>query len=267
MENGVLPDKIAARQGRLVNLTTGVVIVTSRPIITACPLRARVFTSVLQVRDESDDAPPLAGERRLTNHPVVTRPVGRPHHFLVHLAYRRQRQLTNEFDALGSVRWPFPFFDELHEALGSGMRTRLRYYECADGFAPFGIRDADYASHCHVRMNGKRIFDIAGIDIKPATHYHVLLAIKDVEVSFLIGASDIARVKPTIPEQSFRFLRPLPVLADRMRCTHANLPRLTGRNLLVKLVQDLDIAAGDRNTARGKQLRPVPIVVGLAQHR
>src|SRR5262245_5462041 len=43
-------------------------------------------------------------ERWLTNHPLVVRPVGRPHHFLVHLAHGRQRQLTNEFDALGCVR-------------------------------------------------------------------------------------------------------------------------------------------------------------------
>src|SRR5262249_7877050 len=82
-----------------------------------------------------------AVERGLTNHPLVTRPVGRPHHFLVHLAYGRQRQLANEFDTLGRMRWPFPFFDELHEALRSGTRTRFRYNKCADGFAPFGIRD------------------------------------------------------------------------------------------------------------------------------
>ena len=78
-----------------------------------------------------------AVERGLTNHPLVTRPVGRPHHFLVHLAYGRQRQLANEFDTLGRMRWPIPFFDELHQALRSGTRTRFRYNECADGFAKF----------------------------------------------------------------------------------------------------------------------------------
>jgi hypothetical protein len=110
-------------------------------------------------------------------------------------------------------------------------RAGFRFNQRTDSFAPF-------ARHRHVWMSGEHIFDITRINIEPAAHDHVLVAIKDVEVSFLIGTGDIARVKPAIPEQCLRVLRPFPVLASRMRRTHANLPWLIGRHLATGTLQE-----------------------------
>ena len=52
-----------------------------------------------------------------------------------------------------------------------------------------------------------------------------------------------------------------------MRRAHADLAGLAGRDLLVVLVEDLDLAGGDREAAGQKQLGRLRIVVGLAQHR
>ena len=52
-----------------------------------------------------------------------------------------------------------------------------------------------------------------------------------------------------------------------MRRAHADLAGLAGFDLLVVVVEDLDLAGGDRKAAGQEQLRRLRIMVGLAQHR
>jgi hypothetical protein len=64
-----------------------------------------------------------------------------------------------------------------------------------------------------------------------------------------------------------RGVRPLPVFGHHVAGAHADLAGLAGRDFLVVIVENLDLAGGDRESAGQKQLRRLGIVVGLAQHR
>ena len=62
-------------------------------------------------------------------------------------------------------------------------------------------------------------------------------------------------------------VRPLPVFGHHVAGAHADFAGLAGCDLLVVIVQNLDLAGGDRESAGQEQFRRLRIVVRLAQHR
>src|SRR3954463_6421530 len=103
--------------------------------------------------------------------------------------------------------------------------------------------------------------------LKPPENDHVLLAVEDEHVAAFVGARDIAGMQPAILQGFGGLFGPLPVFGHHMRRTDANLAGLAGSDLMILIVQNLDLAGGDRKTAGQEQFRGVWIMVALAQHR
>ncbi len=78
------------------------------------------------------------------------------------------------------------------------LRPRFQYDKRFADFAPFRIRHADDRTHVNCRMLIQHLFDFDRIHIFAAAEEHVLLAIHDEKIPFLIVLGEVTGMKPTV---------------------------------------------------------------------
>src|SRR5260370_1530643 len=83
--------------------------------------------------------------------------------------------------------------------------------------------------------------DLARIDVLAATNDHVALAIDDVEESILVAITDVAGVKPTIPECCLGRLRTLEVTFENVLATQNYFAQFAIGNIAVIVIHDFHL--------------------------
>ena len=97
-----------------------------------------------------------------------------------------------------------------------------------DALAPAVVGDADGGRLAHRRVGEQHVLDLAGIDVVPAAHHHVALAVDDREEAVVVDDTDVTGVHPPAADRPCRRLGILPVLAHQTAAARDDLADLAG---------------------------------------
>src|SRR6266404_7117691 len=106
------------------------------------------------------------------------------------------------------------------------MRVLFEHHESFHSLAAIWIVYTDHCGFLHCRVSEQHVFNFRGIDVEAAHQDQVFLALDDVEVTILVHARHVARVKPTVANSLSRLLGFVPVALHHLRATDAQLALL-----------------------------------------
>src|SRR5258705_3278499 len=98
----------------------------------------------------------------------------------------------------------------------------------------------------------QRLFDLARVDVVPATNDQVLLAVDDVVVPVGVDDGDIARGKPAILDRLVGGVGQIPIPLHHIRALDLNLPRRSPRHRAPVLTDEAYLYALDRGADRSR---------------
>src|ERR1051326_7185330 len=98
-----------------------------------------------------------------------------------------------------------------YELRCSRSRTWLVHHDWLSRLHPLRIAYAHDCNVGHRRVLCERRLDLPTINILTARNDHVLLAIDEKYISFLVGHADVARVEPAVPDTLERRNRVIPI--------------------------------------------------------
>lgn len=112
--------------------------------------------------------------------------------------------------------------------------------------APLRVAPPDNRDILNCGETSDDILDLARVDIEPAGHDHVLLAVDDRDEAIAIPAGNVADGDPAVMHGLGGFLGQLPIAAERGGGAAKQLARLVGPTAPPLIVAQLNLDAGER---------------------
>ena len=104
-------------------------------------------------------------------------------------------------------------------------------------------------------MLEEHVLDAARVDVLAARDDHVLHAVLDEDVAFVVHDAGVAGVHPAAAQRFRRFVRQVPVAAHQLRPARDDLADRAVRHGLVIVIDDAHFRPDDRPAGREQQLR------------
>src|SRR6056297_3912018 len=118
-----------------------------------------------------------------------------------------------------------------------------------DQFAGFFILNTYSADFQHLGVSGDDVLDLVGVDVESRNQDHVLLAVDDEKVSFLVAAGHVAGLQPAFAVEDLGgLIGAVPVTLHDLRTADAQLAGLAGRHLVALGIDDLAFGRRDRQS-------------------
>src|SRR5258705_8305120 len=170
---------------------------------------------------------------------------------LEHLAGARERK---RFGSDVHAAWTFVAgylpLAERDDLSGMDVRARVRNHEGMDGLAPSLAGNADHGALRHRRMLRDDVLHFHGIDVLAAGNDHVLHAIDQIDITFVVHVAAVAGVHPAVDDGVGGFFRLFPVAHHDVLAAHRDFADHAGCDRFAVGIDDPDLAA-DRGAATG----------------
>src|ERR1700710_1176013 len=116
------------------------------------------------------------------------------------------------------------------------------------GFAPLLAGNADHRALRHRRMLRDDVFHLHRIDVLAAGDDHVLYAIDQIDIAFLVHVAAVAGMHPVVDHGPGGFFRAFPIAHHHILAADRDFADHAGRDGLLVGIDDPNLAA-DRSAA------------------
>src|SRR3984893_2259039 len=160
---------------------------------------------------------------------------------LIDLSRGQARQRRYERDALRAFVTGNAGLAVGNQPLLGHARSIPDHDDGLDGLDPFGMGHPDYRGIQHIGVTCECLFDFTAVDVLAAGNDHVLLAIDEKQVAFLVQDTNVARVIPAVAQRFERRRSVVPVAIEHGLRAHDHLSGYTGRAWFALLVLEAEI--------------------------